>query len=194
MIEVFAFVYDLPEANLTRDEQTASDSSTTELMETSNRTFTLTAADENSPTPIPPTPEKEEQPKRGKRRGKADKIESDAVEVKKKSKKVAPARKKVAKEPEILHFSENIGRSGAKGIRSKEAGNINKSLLTLGRVINLLVERSTSKAGSKISHIPYRDSQLTRPKGRKMSNQIEIREFFGRILPEIDTHYNFNKK
>ena len=114
MIEVFAFVYDLPEANLTRDEQTASDSSTTELMETSNRTFTLTAADDNSPTPIPPTPEKEEQPKRrtllfytpkrDKRRGKADKIESDAVEVSKKSKKVAPARKKVAKEPEILHF------------------------------------------------------------------------------------------
>lgn len=38
--------------------------------------------------------------------------------------------------------------------RAREAGEINKSLLTLGRVINALVEHS--------SHIPYRDSKLTR--------------------------------
>ncbi|PRQ43350.1 putative plus-end-directed kinesin ATPase [Rosa chinensis] len=38
--------------------------------------------------------------------------------------------------------------------RAREAGEINKSLLTLGRVINALVEHST--------HIPYRDSKLTR--------------------------------
>ncbi|XP_058070949.1 uncharacterized protein LOC131219986 [Magnolia sinica] len=37
---------------------------------------------------------------------------------------------------------------------AREAGEINKSLLTLGRVINALVELS--------GHIPYRDSKLTR--------------------------------
>ncbi|KAF9593583.1 hypothetical protein IFM89_024217, partial [Coptis chinensis] len=39
-------------------------------------------------------------------------------------------------------------------VRAREAGEINKSLLTLGRVINALVEHS--------AHIPYRDSKLTR--------------------------------
>lgn len=47
-----------------------------------------------------------------------------------------------------LAGSENIQRSGAENKRAAEAGLINKSLLTLGRVINALVERG--------SHIPYR--------------------------------------
>ncbi|KAJ6948004.1 kinesin-like protein KIN-5D [Populus alba x Populus x berolinensis] len=71
-----------------------------------------------------------------------------------------------------LAGSENISRSGARedhafeflhnqysGLnevlgRAREAGEINKSLLTLGRVINALVEHS--------GHVPYRDSKLTR--------------------------------
>ncbi|PIN15062.1 Kinesin-like protein [Handroanthus impetiginosus] len=53
-----------------------------------------------------------------------------------------------------LAGSENIYRSGAREIRAREAGEINKSLLTLGRVINALVEHSV--------HVPYRDSKLTR--------------------------------
>lgn len=53
-----------------------------------------------------------------------------------------------------LAGSENIGRSGAQDKRAREAGMINQSLLTLGRVINSLVERSP--------HIPYRESKLTR--------------------------------
>lgn len=53
-----------------------------------------------------------------------------------------------------LAGSENISRSGAREGRAREAGEINKSLLTLGRVINALVEHSP--------HIPYRDSKLTR--------------------------------
>lgn len=55
-----------------------------------------------------------------------------------------------------LAGSENIQRSGTSHIkdRTKEAGIINQSLLTLGRVINALVEKS--------SYIPYRDSKLTR--------------------------------
>ena len=39
-----------------------------------------------------------------------------------------------------LAGSENVSRSGAVDARAKEAGLINKSLLTLGRVINALVE------------------------------------------------------
>ncbi|KAJ9664419.1 Kinesin- motor protein [Neophaeococcomyces mojaviensis] len=53
-----------------------------------------------------------------------------------------------------LAGSENIQRSGAENKRAVEAGLINKSLLTLGRVINALVDKS--------SHIPYRESKLTR--------------------------------
>ncbi|EHK25158.1 uncharacterized protein TRIVIDRAFT_32776 [Trichoderma virens Gv29-8] len=53
-----------------------------------------------------------------------------------------------------LAGSENIQRSGAENKRATEAGLINKSLLTLGRVINALVDRSP--------HIPYRESKLTR--------------------------------
>ncbi len=47
-----------------------------------------------------------------------------------------------------LAGSESIGRSGAENMRAKEAGMINQSLLTLGRVINSLVD--------KTPHIPYR--------------------------------------
>lgn len=54
-----------------------------------------------------------------------------------------------------LAGSENITKSGnEKGIRTRETVNINQSLLTLGRVITALVERTP--------HIPYRESKLTR--------------------------------
>ena len=47
-----------------------------------------------------------------------------------------------------LAGSENISRSGAVDKRAREAGQINQSLLTLGRVITALVERAP--------HVPYR--------------------------------------
>lgn len=54
-----------------------------------------------------------------------------------------------------LAGSENISKAGnEKGIRTRETVNINQSLLTLGRVITALVE--------KTPHIPYRESKLTR--------------------------------
>ncbi|KAF3936602.1 Kinesin-3 [Dactylella cylindrospora] len=53
-----------------------------------------------------------------------------------------------------LAGSESIGRSGAENKRAKEAGMINQSLLSLGRVITALVEKS--------NYIPYRESKLTR--------------------------------
>ena len=48
-----------------------------------------------------------------------------------------------------LAGSESVGRSGAVGKTAKEAGLINQSLLTLGRVITAL----TVSSGQ---HIPYR--------------------------------------
>jgi len=55
-----------------------------------------------------------------------------------------------------LAGSENISRAGSnrKEERQRETGSINQSLLTLGRVINALVDKS--------QHVPYRDSNLTR--------------------------------
>lgn len=54
-----------------------------------------------------------------------------------------------------LAGSENITKAGnEKGIRTRETVSINQSLLTLGRVITALVERTP--------HVPYRESKLTR--------------------------------
>lgn len=65
---------------------------------------------------------------------------------------VTPAGEELVKTGKLnlvdLAGSENIGKSGAIEMRAREAGNINQSLLTLGRVITALVE----KAG----HVPYR--------------------------------------
>ena len=47
--------------------------------------------------------------------------------------------------------------SQASGERLKEASNINKSLSTLGQVINALVEKSAGR----FRHVNYRDSKLT---------------------------------
>lgn len=52
-----------------------------------------------------------------------------------------------------LAGAERVGAEGVRGERFAEGLSINKSLLTLERVINALVERHT--------HIPYRDSKLT---------------------------------
>ena len=54
-----------------------------------------------------------------------------------------------------LAGSEKVGKTGAEGKRLDEAKNINKSLSTLGLVINSLTD-------GKSTHVPYRDSKLTR--------------------------------
>lgn len=55
-----------------------------------------------------------------------------------------------------LAGSEDIHKSGAVNERAREAGSINQSLLSLGKVINALSE------GKELKHIPYRESKLTR--------------------------------
>jgi centromeric protein E len=54
-----------------------------------------------------------------------------------------------------LAGSEKANQTGAEGIRLKEGGNINKSLLMLGQAIQKL------SSGDK-KHVNYRDSKLTR--------------------------------
>ncbi|PVV01298.1 hypothetical protein BB560_004284 [Smittium megazygosporum] len=54
-----------------------------------------------------------------------------------------------------LAGSEKVGKTGATGQTLEEAKKINKSLSSLGNVINSLTDK-------KSTHIPYRDSKLTR--------------------------------
>ncbi|ORX97653.1 kinesin heavy chain [Basidiobolus meristosporus CBS 931.73] len=54
-----------------------------------------------------------------------------------------------------LAGSEKVGKTGASGQTLEEAKKINKSLTALGMVINALTD-------GKSTHIPYRDSKLTR--------------------------------
>ena len=57
-----------------------------------------------------------------------------------------------------LAGSERQSTTGAKGQELKEANNINKSLLTFGKVISALLQQSN---GKKDCYIPYRESKLT---------------------------------
>jgi kinesin family protein 18/19 len=58
-----------------------------------------------------------------------------------------------------LAGSERAASSGNIGIRMKEGAMINKSLLSLSNCISMLYENQKSQ---QHSHIPYRDSKLTR--------------------------------
>ena len=73
-----------------------------------------------------------------------------------------------------LAGSENIGRSGAVDKRAAEAGNINQSLLTLGRVINSLVEKSR--------YVPYRFVQITQQRLYEYVNQYGLQYAFSQCM------------
>jgi hypothetical protein len=56
-----------------------------------------------------------------------------------------------------LAGSERLKRTGATGDRAKEGISINCGLLALGNVISALGDTTR-----KVTHVPYRDSKLTR--------------------------------
>ncbi|KAG8124429.1 hypothetical protein E2320_019741, partial [Naja naja] len=64
-----------------------------------------------------------------------------------------------------LAGSERADATGATGVRLKEGGNINKSLVTLGNVISALADISQDASNPLIKKkqvfVPYRDSVLT---------------------------------
>ncbi|XP_078805111.1 kinesin-like protein KIF16B isoform X5 [Oryzias latipes] len=64
-----------------------------------------------------------------------------------------------------LAGSERADATGATGVRLKEGGNINKSLVTLGNVISALADMAQDAANAslkkKSAFVPYRDSVLT---------------------------------
>ena len=61
-----------------------------------------------------------------------------------------------------LAGSERIKKTLNSGERQKEAGNINTSLLVLGRVIKAIRQNQTTKDPKRHQVVPYRDSKLTR--------------------------------
>lgn len=58
-----------------------------------------------------------------------------------------------------LAGSERQTKTKSEGIRFKEGININKSLLALGNILNVLSDENSK---NKPLHVPYRDSKLTR--------------------------------
>ncbi|KAI3958707.1 hypothetical protein MKW98_030372 [Papaver atlanticum] len=57
-----------------------------------------------------------------------------------------------------LAGSERVKRTGTDGLRLKEGIHLNRGLLSLGKVIRSLGEKTKKEGG----HVPYRDSKLTR--------------------------------
>ncbi|XP_050511959.1 kinesin-like protein KLP2 [Diabrotica virgifera virgifera] len=79
-----------------------------------------------------------------------------------------------------LAGNENIAKSGRKEIRAVELANINKSLLTLGRVIHALADKSHK-------HVPYRDSKLTRILQDSLGGHTKT-AMIATVSPAINSH------
>eukprot|EP00915_Cephaloidophora_sp_WS-2016_P002652 GHVH01003585.1.p1 GENE.GHVH01003585.1~~GHVH01003585.1.p1 ORF type:complete len:553 (+),score=79.03 GHVH01003585.1:58-1716(+) len=60
-----------------------------------------------------------------------------------------------------LAGSEKVVKTKVEGVRMDEAKMINKSLTTLGLVINCLADNA-AKGVTRVGHVPFRDSKLTR--------------------------------
>jgi hypothetical protein len=81
------------------------------------------------------------------------------------TKNPTPGKPPLKMESEInlvdLAGSEKSAQAGTSGDRLKEGNAINQSLTSLGNVISALADVATGKLKPG-SHIPYRDSNLTR--------------------------------
>lgn len=81
-----------------------------------------------------------------------------------------------------LAGSERLNKSGSEHMRLQEAKNINKSIAALGNCIASLAKNSELMGGSKsttgihrqsMSHIPFRDSKLTRLLSESLSGNCK---------------------
>jgi len=79
-----------------------------------------------------------------------------------------------------LAGSERIRITGAKGKRLEECKKINQSLSALGHVIAALTESKVKR-----SHIPYRDSKLTRILEDSLGGNCKT-TFMAMISPGVD--------
>lgn len=79
-----------------------------------------------------------------------------------------------------LAGSERIGITGAKGQRLEECKKINQSLSALGHVIAALTDKKLKR-----SHIPYRDSKLTRLLEDSLGGNCKT-TFMAMISPAVD--------
>ena len=80
-----------------------------------------------------------------------------------------------------LAGSEKVGKTGVEGMGLEEAKNINKSLSALGNVIAALAD------GNK-SHIPYRDSKLTRILQESLGGELHLDQC---IFQTVDIFFIF---
>jgi kinesin family protein 3/17 len=78
-----------------------------------------------------------------------------------------------------LAGSERVRVTGATGVRLEESKKINQSLSALGNVISALTERSLK------SHIPYRDSKITRLLEDSLGGNCKT-TFMAMISPSIE--------
>ena len=84
-----------------------------------------------------------------------------------------------------LAGSERVRITGAIGVRLEECKKINQSLSCLGNVIASLTD---FKRKNPLSHIPYRDSKLTRILEDSLGGNCKT-TFMGMISPSIDAFY-----
>ena len=73
-----------------------------------------------------------------------------------------------------LAGSERLNKTGSESMRLQEAKNINKSIAALGNCIALLAQSSEKNMQSQsFSHIPFRDSKVTRLLSESLSGNCK---------------------
>lgn len=75
-----------------------------------------------------------------------------------------------------LAGSENVARSGAVRQRAQEAGEINKSLLALGRIIEMLVSSDRSSNNAQLSSSSKKDTMHSKQESKASKPYVSYRE------------------